>query len=219
MEIPPPPVPQSRLSAWRQTDQTIDSPFSTRFVSVYTHTTVYEETVQRRQIREATGLDWPWRFFFVSRIRLNPPKRPSSVLTALIRQKVTAAFVDRLSTRGFVDITEKSQTPVSMGDSKGLRKRYHARFELSADERAAELPVTNDTSSTGIEDHEPLTFPVEGYLAVWVGDDDYYVAGGAYPSGPPENGPPALTAALGDMIDPAAAREELLGLIDGCGEQ
>jgi hypothetical protein len=216
MEIPPPPVPESRLSAWRQTDQTVDSPFSTPLVSVYTHTTVYEETTQRQQIREQTGFDLAWRFFFASRIRLEPPHPPSLFLTSLIRQQVSQAFVERLSTRGFVDIDKESQTSVSVDGAKGVRKRYRAQFQISADALSTKQ-VGSETDSTATEDGAPLSIPVEGYLTVWA-DDDYYVAGGAYPSGPPKDGPPALLAALGDVIDPAAAREELLRLIDGCGE-
>jgi hypothetical protein len=197
MALPPPSVPASRLTDWRQTEQTIDTPFSTPVVSVTAHTCVYD--ADHRKLQASTGLDGPWRFFFASRIRLDPPKRPSSLLTALVRRQVTAAFVDRLSERGFEMIRKSGTKQVTIGDSEGVRYRYRARCRLMVESATLEVPV-------------------EGYLAVWA-DDDYHVAGGAYPAGRPTRGPPELASKLTDHIDPAAAREELLALIDGCGKQ
>lgn len=197
MEIPPPSVPEARLADWRQTDRTVESPFSTPVVSVHTHTVVYD--ADARQLQESTGLDGPWRFFFASRIQLDPPKQPSSLLTGLLRRKVTAAFVDRLSERGFEHIRESGNEPVTIGDSEGIRYRYRASCRLAVESATLELPV-------------------EGYLAVWA-DDEYHVAGGAYPAGRPTRGPPELVSILSDHIDPTAAREELVALIEGCGEQ
>lgn len=196
MDIPPPSAPDSQLADWRQTDRTVDSPFTTPLVSAHTHTLVYEETSQRAQIRAATDIDQPWRFFFASRIRLDPPKRPSSLLTTLIRRKVTAAFVDRLSERGFEGIHKSNTKKVTIGGNEGVRYRYQARCRLDTD---------------------GVTLPVESYLAIWA-DDDYHVAGGAFPIGLPTNGPSELNTALRDVIDSDAARKELFALIDGCGD-
>jgi len=197
MTIPPPSVPESQLVDWRHTDQTVRTPFSTPIVSVTAHTCVYD--ADHRELRASTGLDGPWRFFFASRIRLDPPKRPSPLLTALIRRKVSAAFVDRLSERGFEQIRESDKETVTIGDNEGIRYRYRARCRLTVEAATLELPV-------------------EGYLAVWA-DEEYHVAGGAFPTGRPTRGPPDLVSRLADHIDPAAAREELLALIEGCGEQ
>jgi hypothetical protein len=197
MTIPPPSVPKSQLTDWRQTEQTVSTPFSTPIVSVTAHTCVYD--ADHRGLRAATGLDGPWRFFFASRIRLEPPKRPSSLLTTLVRRQVRAAFLDRLSERGFEQIRQSDDESVTIGDNEAVRYRYRARCRLAVDAATLELPV-------------------EGYLAVWA-DEDYHVAGGAFPAGRPTRGPPDLASKLTDHIDPAAAREELLALIDGCGEQ
>ncbi|MEA1930504.1 MAG: hypothetical protein U9O06_03030 [Euryarchaeota archaeon] len=211
MDIPPPSVPESRLTDWRQTDQTVDSPFSTPVVSVHTHTRVYEESTEREQIREQTGVDHPWRFFFISRVRLDPPQPPNPMLTSLLRQRVASAFVDRLDGRGLTDITKQTRSRISVGDADGVQRRYHARLQLSADDLATELRV-DDT------DPDRLSLPIEALLVVWA-DGDYYVAGGAYPAGPPECGSDELVAALRAEIDPAAARRELVALIKGCDQQ
>ena len=202
MPIPPPPVPDSRLADWRQTDRTIEAPFSTPMVSVETHTVVYEERTQRERIREATGLDHPWRFFFSSRVRLDPPQPPNPMLSSLLRSRIFSAFVDRLADRGLTDITDQERGRLRIAGSAGVRKRYRARLRVDpAAETANQLVV-----------------PVEALVAVWA-DDDYLVAGGAYPAGSPEAGPGGLVAGLRDEVDPTADREELVALINGCGDQ
>jgi len=210
MEIPPPPVPEAELTDWRQTDRTVDAPFSTPVVSVRTHTVVYEESTQREQVREASGLDHPWRFFFSSRVRLDPPQPPNPMLTSVLRTRVFAAFVDRLADRGLTEITEQDRGRLSVGGAKGVRKRYRARLRVDTAD-------STDGASTE-SDPESLSLPIEALVVVWA-DGDYFVAGGAYPAGRPESGPDALVAALGDVVDPTADRSELVSLIKGCGRQ
>ena len=206
MPTPPPPVPEAALTDWRQTDRTVDAPFSTPVVSVETHTVVYEEHTQRERIRESTGVDHPWRFFFSSRVRLDPPQPPNPMLTSLLRSRVFAAFVDRLAGRGLDDITEQDRGRFSIGGARGVQKQYRARLRVD--------PV----DELGDGDPEPITVPIEALVVVWA-DADYLVAGGAYPAGLPETGPDEMVAAIRDVVDPAADREELVALIQGCGEQ
>jgi len=215
MDIPPPSVPESRLTDWRQTDRTVDSPFSTPMLSVYTHTRVYEESTQRQTIADRMGFDHPWRFFFISRVRLDPPQPPNPMLSSLLRQRVASAFVDRLDGRGLADITKQTRNHISIGDVDGSLRRYHARLQLSADDLTAQLSADGADRDP---DPDPLSLPIEALVVIWP-DDDYYVAGGAYPAGPPECGPDELVAALEAEIDPAASRRELLALIKDCGRQ
>lgn len=208
MPIPPPPVDDSQLADWRQTDRTVDAPFSTPMVSVETHTVVYEEDAQRERIREATGLDHPWRFFFSSRVRLDPPQPPNPMLTSLLRSRIFPSFVDRLADRGLEDITEQGRGRLSVGGARGVRKQYRARLRVD--------PV--DESDAGSPDTQPIVLPIEALVVVWA-DDDYFVAGGAYPAGPPEAGPDGLVTAIRDIVDPTVDRTELEALIKRCGEQ
>jgi len=200
MDIPPPSAPESRLADWRQTDQTVASPFSTPMVTVYTHTLVFEESTQRERIHEKTGINHPWRFFFTSRIQFEPAQLPNPILTSLIRKRVDRAFVDRLAGRGLDEITTGESHTVSLGAVRGRRTRYTARLTVDIDGH-----------------DEPLGVPIEAYLTVWV-DDGYQLAGGAYPAGRPHSGPSECIEALTDSIEPTAAREELFGLIAGCCE-
>lgn len=198
MEIPPPSVPADRLADWRQTDQTVESPFSTPMVSAYTHTLVFEESTQRAQIHDQTGLNHPWRFFFTSRIQLEPSQPPNPVLTSLIRSRVDHAFADRLADRGLVDIQKGESHSVSLGSTRGKRRRYAARLDIE----------TGDGC---------LSVPIEAYVAVWA-DDGYQLAGGAYPAGRADGGSSELAEVLITTIEPRAVREELFGLIAGCAE-
>ena len=197
MEIPPPAVPDELLADWRQTDQAVDSPFSTPVISAYTHTVVYEESTKRKQVFERCGVDHPWQFFFASRIQLEPSQPPNPVLTSLIRNRVDRAFVERLSGRGLTQIETETSNSVSLGSTKARRFRYTARLDLDIESRA-----------------DSLCLPIEASLVVWA-DEGYRLAGGAYP-GRPTSGPIEVVRALTESIDPAAAREKLRGLIAGC---
>jgi len=199
MEIPPPSVPEARLADWRQTDQTVESPFSTPMVSVYTHTLVFEESTQRAQIHAETGVDHPWRFFFTSRIQLDPAQPPNPVLGSLIRSRASRAFADRLADRGLDDISKGSATSVSLGHTKAKRTPYTARLTL-------------DVAQT-----EPLSIPLEAVLTTWT-DDGYRLAGGAYPAGRATSGPSELVESLITTIEPQTAREELAALVAGCAD-
>ncbi|TQQ82782.1 hypothetical protein EGH24_04905 [Halonotius terrestris] len=213
MDIPRPAVPSERLAGWAETESTVEEAFSTPVVTVHTHTVVYEEAEERGRIHQQTGLDFPWRFFFSSRIRLQPARNPSKVLTSLIRRKATDAFTDRLATRGFQQVSERHREETTIGGADGLRVEYRGVIRH-------EIESTSDTEGsdgTGGDARGLLTLPVAAVLAVWNADDDYHVAGGGYPAGPPDSGPNELTEYLSKTFDSAAAREKLDALIDGCG--
>jgi len=204
MDVPPPVVPSERLDGWRQTESTVEEAFSTPVVTVFTHIVVYEETDLREQIADDTGVDLPWRFFFAGRIRLDPQKPPSKLLTSLVRRKATAGFVDRLEDRGIEQVSERDREETRLGDSDGLLVAYRGVFRQRIEEAAG---------STS------LSLPVAALLAVWDADGDYHVAGGAYPDGPPDSGPPAVVDVVSETVDPAADHERLRALIDRCGAE
>jgi hypothetical protein len=205
MEVPRPAVPSERLAGWRETDATIEKAFSTPIVTVYTHTVVFEETEARERIRAQTGCDHPWQFFFVSRIRLDPRREPNAMLTQLVRRKAAAGFTDRLADRGIEQVAERDRRNQSIGEATGQIVTYGGlvRRSIQAD----------DNRST-----ELLAVPITAVVGIWAAAGDYHVAGGGVPAGSPDSGPSAVVDAVTETIDPTAARETLLDLIDACGQ-
>ena len=198
MDIPPPAVPTERLADWRRTESTVEEAFSTPMLTVHTHTHVYEETAEREAIDADAGVDRPWRFFFASRVRLEPATQPSALLTKLIARKATASFRDRLSARGFERIDRRREHVSFAGErTDGTRVDYRA---------VCRLRVADDT----------VSLPVAAAVAVWDAGGDYHLAGGGYPTGPPDSAPAALREALATHTDLAAASDTLETLLDAC---
>lgn len=196
MTLPPPAVPAERLADWRQTEQTVEKAFSTPLVTVTTHTQVYEEVTERDQIRAACDIDQPWRFFFASRLRLDPPKQPSRPLSELVARRAAASVTDRLKARSFERIDRSRAESSRMGEyTDGIRFDYRAICRLR-------------------EKNATLSLPVAASLAIWDAGGDYHLAGGGYPSGRPDSAPDALADALATHTDPAAAAAILDELID-----
>ena len=236
MDVPRPAVPSERLAGWRETDATIEKAFSTPIVTVYTHTVVFEETEAREQIRAQTGCDHPWQFFFVSRIRLDPRRDPNPMLTQLVRRKAAAGFTDRLAARGIEQVAERDRRKQSIGEATGQIVTYGGLVRRSIQvDTGSDPPATDDADSddaTGTDidavDDEAdtdddnrsialLAVPITAVVGIWAAAGDYHVAGGGVPAGPPDSGPPAVVDAVAETIDPTAARETLLDLIDACG--
>ena len=236
MDVPRPAVPSEGLDGWRETDATVEQAFSTPIVTVYTHTVVFEETTVRAEIREATGYDHPWQFFFLSRIRLDPPREPGAMLTKLVRHKAAAGFTDRLADRGIEQVTERTRDKQSIGDADGLVVTYRGvvRRSLLAADRANGADSTDSTDSIdstasidSIDSTDPkpagddttalLSVPITAVVGIWAADGDYHVAGGGAPAGPPDSGPPAVVDAVAETFDKTAAHERLVSLLDACG--
>jgi len=236
MDVPRPAVPSERLDGWRETDTTIEKAFSTPIVTVYTHTVVFEETAARAQIRAQTGCDHPWQFFFVSRIRLDPPREPNAMLTQLVRRKAAGGFTDRLADRGIEQVTERDRREQSIGEATGLIVTYGGLVRRSIQVAAdGDTPAADDgnhdattddangdnagTNAANDDDRSTalLAVPITAVLGVWAAAGDYHVAGGGAPAGAPDSGPPAVVDAVAETIDPTAARESLLDLLDACG--
>ncbi|MFQ3474829.1 hypothetical protein HKK80_01020 [Halonotius sp. F2-221B] len=241
MDVPRPAVPSERLAGWRETDATIEKAFSTPIVTVYTHTVVFEETEARARIRAETGCDHPWQFFFVSRIRLEPRREPNAMLTQLVRRKAADGFTDRLADRGIEQVAERDRRERAIGEATGQIVTYGGLVRRSiqvADD--GDTPAAADADSDAITDNADsdattadadsdaatdddrstalLAVPITAMVGIWAAAGDYHVAGGGVPAGPPDSGPPAVVDAVAETIDPTAARETLLDLLDACGQ-
>ena len=195
-----PSVPDERLAegGWKLVGDTTETLFRLATVAVEGHTLVYEDGDRRAAIETASDgeLDGPWRFFFATRLAFRPPLA-SGVGLAMIRPTVTAearrAFVADLEARGFRSIdrrrTERMRTEA--GDRTRLTN-YTARYAVESS--AYDGPVA-----------------IKAWLAIWVCNGAFRIAGGAYPT----RGFDDLLAALGieREVDPTTDREELLELL------
>lgn len=190
----PPPLPRARLEGegWSLAEDEVETLFSLSTARIEGRTQVFEDTALRTAVREATGVDQTWRFFFATRLSFSPPL--ASGLAPLVRSRVASearsSFADDLLARGF----EK----VAKGDARRARVRSGARADFTPFEARYRL--------------EGRSLDTEGFLAVWF-DDGFLIAGGVYPVGLET----VLDEDLGVDVDPDAYREELLDLIRSVG--
>lgn len=184
-------VPVDRLSAggWRPVDRTRETLLSLPAIRVDSHTLVYEQPDLREAVRtEFEGVDLPWRFFFATRLSFSPPL-PTGVggftLLPTVLRAARQGFTDDLRGRGFEDVDRGRVRRIhtDTGDRARLTP-YVARFDAGATEAG-----------------------IAAWLAVWVHQGEFRLAGGAYPT----NGLGSVT------LGPDRYREELFALIRGVG--
>lgn len=195
--VAPPALPRDRLEGdgWSLVDDEVDTLFSLPTARVVGRTQVYEDTRLRETVREATGIDHMWRFFFATRVSFTPSL--AAGIAPLIQPRVASearsAFADDLVERGF----EK----VAQGETKRARVRSGATARFTPFKALFRLP--DGAPGNG-------TMEMEGFLAVW-SDGDFVVAGGAYPAG--------LAALVDGAVDADTGeyRTELLDLIRSVG--
>jgi hypothetical protein len=191
-----PSVPDERLDGWTMVEETTETLFALPTMQVRGHTLVYEDDPLRTALAAADPtLDMPWRFFFATRLTFRPPLAPgvgpASVLPS-VSTELRRAFAADLEDRGF--------RAVERGRSQRMRTETGERARLT--KYTARYGVTWDG-----ETHE---VDVEGWVAVWVREGTFRIAGGAYPT----RGFAALCASADvDSDDASAYRAELLDLI------
>ena len=155
-ETPPPDV--DAPEAWRLVSEETAVPLDIRVVTITAATRIYEDVDLRERLAAATGTDTTWRFVFASRLRVDPPQRPSRALTRLVTDRAESSFLDVLDGRGFADISRADTHRFPVGDSDVEATRYRARVAL--DDR---------------------DLPVEAYFAAWPSGEEFLLGGGAYP--------------------------------------
>jgi hypothetical protein len=188
----PPSVDADRLSGWERTETAVETVFDVGWFEVTTATVVYEDAGLRERIREATGVDRTWRFFFASRVDVPGPST-SPALKRLVTIRAADGFVDRLTARGFADVSEAGRRRLRVGDAEAHAIQY-----------------------TGVCHVDGFVVDVDGWIAVWAdGSGGFLLAGGAYPRAV-ESAPDGGTA-LSGLFDPAAFREDLFALIRATG--
>jgi hypothetical protein len=178
-----PPAPSVDVpDGWTRTESTTERLFSVSKVTVTATTVVYED--QRLAERaDAAGAGGFRRFGFASRLRLRPSTQPSKPLTKLVASRAKSGFADRLRERGMASVAERESRRFRVDGTDATLVGYDATCVVDGTELA-----------------------VDGWVAVWPGDEDYYVAGGAYPTR-------VLDGRIGVALDPDRFREDLLSMV------
>lgn len=156
-----PSVPVEALGdEWEQTSDEVETVFELAAASVVGHTCVYEDTTLESTVQEACGIENCSRFVFATRLGFSPSLAHGThaIIKPTVVSEAKRAFAETLEERGFeaVDRQRRQQLPTESGDSATLFG-YHAQFPT-----------------------DQATVPIEGWLAIWY-DDDFLLAGGAYP--------------------------------------
>jgi hypothetical protein len=182
---------------WSLVEEREDVRLDTPTMRVLANTRVYADETLRERVREATGVDHTWRFFFATALGFEPPLPPftgTASVYGTVRSEAREAFVADLRDRG-VDRVERGRTErmrTETGDRVSLT-RYRGRTRVD----------------TG-EGSDPVAVPIAGLLGVWTHDGTFRLAGGGYPD---VSLATALTGAPG--TDPNAFRNELVDLVRG----
>ncbi|MES3517456.1 MAG: hypothetical protein PPP58_07315 [Natronomonas sp.] len=184
-----PAVPEDRLDAggWERVEETTETVFQLPTAKVEGHTLLFEDGNLRERVIEAGGDDRTWRFFFATTLSFHPPLAPgvSTMVKPTVVTEARDRFADDLRKRGFENIDRgRTQTIRAESDARIRLSQYRARL------------VVSETRLT-----------ISGFLGVWY-DDDFYIAGGAYP----ESGLETWVD-----TDPEGYRDELLELIRAVG--
>ena len=190
---PAPVVTDLDERGWTLIDDDEDVRVELPTVRVLARTLVYADESLRDRVREATGVDHTWRFFFATRLAFDPPLPPITGAASVygsVRSEARDAFVADLRDRGVEGIergrTERTRTET--GDRLSLT-RYRGRYRLD-------------------RNGDPVRVPVAGLLGVWTTEGEFRLAGGCYPDG-------SLAATLGGApeTNPNRFRTDLVDLV------
>ncbi|PSP41925.1 hypothetical protein BRC68_13480 [Halobacteriales archaeon QH_6_64_20] len=204
-----PSVPDERLAegGWTLVEETSETRFEMPTMRVVGYTRLYEDAELREATRERTGIDRPWRFFFAARLAFEPPLAPGigpAMVYGSVSTEAKREFATDLESRGFRDVSRSRGGRIrTETDDRASLTKYDASYRLDpAGEGASIENATRD---------DRRTLPVTGWLAVWVHENAFRLAGGAYPE--------RSLASVLDVADErlesgsTAYREELLDLV------
>jgi hypothetical protein len=182
---------------------------------VVAHTRLYEDADLRDAARERLGIDRLWRFFFATRLEFEPPLAPGigpAMVRSTVSKEAKREFAADLAERGFRDVSRGrgQRMRTATGDRASITK-YDASYRLDPASGTDSTGETSESEGSGTSSTDRGHLPVTGWLAIWVHENAFRLAGGAYPE-----------RSLADVLDVAderldsgrgAYREELLALI------
>ena len=195
----PPAVPTDALAdgGWREVERTDDAVFDARVVRVDATTVVFADGPLRERVRDATGLDYPWRFFVASRLAIRPSTPPSRALTGLIADRAHAGFADGLERRGLAEVrrieVEDGDRPLG-GDGSGEERTRVAGYGALCRPDGASVRA-------------------RAWAAVRPTGGSYLFVGGAYPTAVRDAADPAAAERLAEAFDADRFERELFALM------
>jgi hypothetical protein len=178
---PAPSVPPLDEREWERTDEREEVRFELPTMRVLAHTLVYEDAALRARVRDCTGVDHTWRFFFATALEFEPPLPPLTGTASVygsVRSEARDAFVDDLRDRG---IDPVFVVHADHGEAFGEHGTYgHLAYPY---EEVTHVPlVVHGTEETGRVER-PFSLLDLPDLLVAVADDrplaDVYGPGGA----------------------------------------
>jgi hypothetical protein len=185
----PPVVPTERLDSggWALSEETTETVFQLPTARVEGHTKLYEDAALRERIREHTGVDRTWRFFFATALTFQPPLAPglAPMVKSTVVTEARRTFANDLKDRGFTQVDRGQTQTIRIDGNRARLMNFRATYPLETDDDTVDLQVA-------------------GWLAVWNGDG-FRLAGGAYPE--------AGFQAVEEAGNASAYREELLNLV------
>ena len=200
----PPVMPTDALDSggWALADERTETVFELPTMRVRGVTRRYEDERSREALEAATGdpIEYPVRFFAVTRLVFEPPLPPGVSLAALrptLRSEAGSTFADRLADRGLTDISRGRSERVSLADRTRVRLRKYTASDPSA-------PVETE-------------LPLECWVGVWTDSGAAFVVTAGYPGRSLASLSPLLPAADGLDRSPAAYRAAFLDLLRETG--
>ena len=176
----PPSTPRDLPEEWAKVEQEQEAVFDIKVVSVTADTVVYRDEALASQHNNET-----LRFFFATRLSLEPAVGHSGPLRQLIQDRADVGFRQELRERGFTDINRLGTTDIE--HESGNRATRVARYDSTVE--------LGDSQVSAV-----------GLAGVWEGEDgEFGFAGGAYPT--------AIDRETPDWLDSDSMEDELLNLI------
>jgi hypothetical protein len=182
---------------------------------VVAHTRLYEDAELHEAARDRIGIDRLWRFFFATRLEFRPPLAPGvgpAMVRTTVSREAKQEFAADLERRGFEDVSRGrgQRMRTATGDRASLTK-YDASYRLDPASGTDLTGETSESEGSGTSSTDRGHLPVTGWLAIWVHENAFRLAGGAYP----ERSLADVLGVADDRLDSGREtyREELLELL------
>lgn len=186
----PPALPDDADDAWELLETDSWTLARTPTARITAETAVYEDGPLRRAVRDATGVDEPWRFVFGTDVSFSPPLPPGAgtFVAPTVASEARREFAD--------DLRERGLSSVSRGETRRVRgDRGRAR-------------LTEYRAVREVDRHD-VAVRCRGVLGVAAADGSR-IAGGVWPD---QSLPELFGTSMDVETDPNALGDEVRRLV------